>query len=451
MTEFFGSVWWLIVSLGLLVTFHEFGHYWVGRRFGVKVLRFSVGFGSPLWKRIGKDGTEWVVAALPLGGYVKFLDEREGEVPREQLDQAFTRKSVGQRFAIVAAGPAFNLILAIFLLWVMFLVGKGDYAPIVGRSTDTAAAAGLQLDDRLLSIDGEPVATWTQAGMALTTAVMDRRAVEIEVERDGARRQLTLDLSRIDREIDETRAMRQIGLIPRQLLLPPVIGAVLDDGAAARAGLREGDRILALGGRDIEFFDDIPRALAEHPPEGGPIEVTLEREGRRLDVSLSPTWQAGEAGEGGRWLLGVQAQRSEAPHDAILRYGPGEAVGAALRETWRLTEATLGMLYRMVTGVASLQNLSGPISIAQYANASAQMGAAWFFFFLAVLSLSLCIMNLLPIPILDGGHLLYYLIEMIKGSPVSERMLVAGQYVGLAFLAGLMGLAFYNDIVRLVG
>jgi regulator of sigma E protease len=435
----------------VLVTFHEFGHYWVARRCGVKVLRFSVGFGSPLWKRVGKDGTEWVIAALPLGGYVKMLDEREGEVRREELPQAFNAKPVGQRFAIVAAGPLFNLLLTVLLLWAMFVVGKGDYAPIIGRASDTAAAAGLQLGDRLLRVDGDPVPTWTHAGMALTTAVMDRRAVQLDIERAGATRQLILDLSQIDREIDETQAMRQIGLVPRQLLLPPLVGGVLESGAAARAGLRAGDRILSLDGQPIEFFDDIPRHLRGLPAQGGTLLVGVERAGQRLEFELTPTWEAADSPAGGRWLLGVQAPRSEAPHDAVLRYGPIDAVGASLRETWRLTEATFGMLYRMLTGVASLQNLSGPISIAQYANASAQMGAAWFFFFLAVLSLSLCIMNLLPIPILDGGHLLYYLIEMIKGSPVSERMLVAGQYVGLALLAGLMGLAFYNDIARLVG
>ena len=451
MGDFFGSVWWLIVSLGVLVTFHEFGHYWVARRCGVKVLRFSVGFGTPLWKRVGKDGTEYVVAALPLGGYVKMLDEREGDVPAAQLDQAFTRKSVGQRFAIVAAGPLFNLFLTLLLLWAMFVVGKGDYAPIVGRANDTAAAAGLQHGDRILRIDNQAIETWTHAGMALSTAVMDRRAVQLEVANEaGDTRSLTLDLSRIDGDIDETQAMRRIGLVPRQLLLPAEIGAVQPGGAAERAGLRPGDRILALDGEPVAYFDDLPRLLAGHTEAAGAVTVSVQRDGGRLDLDIVPVLHTNEDGSQ-RWLLGVQAPRIAAEHDAVLRYGPLDAVGASFAETWRLTEATLGILWRMVTGVASLQNLSGPISIAQYANASAQMGVAWFFFFLAVLSLSLCLMNLLPIPILDGGHLLYYLIEMIKGSPVSERVLVAGQYVGLAFLACLMGLAFYNDIARLVG
>lgn len=451
MNEFFGSIWWLIVSLGVLVTFHEFGHYWVARRCGVRVLRFSVGFGTPLWRRTNREGTEFVIAALPLGGYVKMLDEREGDVPAELLPEAFTRKSVWQRFAIVAAGPGFNLILAVALLWLMFMIGKGDYLPIVGRSSDIAQQAGLQQDDRILSIGGQQVETWTHVGMALGTAVMDRRVVPVEVtDPSGRARTLQLDLSGIPTDLTETQAMQRIGLVPRQLLIPAHVGEVVADSPAARGGMQPGDLILRIDGRRVEFFDDISSILSDYEPSRGAVVVEVKRADRFLELQIEPERRQLDDGST-RWLLGIQAARADATHDAVLRYGPIDAIGAAFKETWRLTTATLGMLWRMVSGIASLQNISGPITIAQYANASAQMGAAWFCFFLAVLSLSLCIMNLLPIPILDGGHLLYYLIEMIKGSPVSERMLLAGQYVGLAFLVGLMGLAFYNDIMRLVG
>ncbi len=449
MGDFFGSVWWLIVSLGVLVTFHEFGHYWVARRFGVKVLRFSVGFGRPLWRRMGRDGTEYVIAAIPLGGYVKMLDGREVELGPDERDQAFDRKPLGQRFAIVAAGPAFNLLLTLLLLWGMFIIGKADFAPLVGRATGIAAEAGLRTDDRILSIDGSPVQTWTHAGMALTTAALDRRPVQLEVSDPGhGVRQLRLDLSKLGESIDETTVVRDIGFVPRQILLDPVIGELPEDSAARAAGLQPGDRILALDGQPVDFWDAVPRLMQARAEPSAPVAVRVARGADRLDFEVQPRAVSNDGQT--RWLLGVQAQAGSARYDAKLQYGPFDAVGASLHETWRLTEATFGMLWRMVTGVASLQNLSGPISIAQYANTSAQLGVAWFLFFLAVLSLSLCIMNLLPIPILDGGHLLYYLIEMIKGSPVSERALATGQFIGLAMLAGLMGLAFYNDILRLV-
>ena len=448
MGDFFGSIWWLIVSLGVLVTFHEFGHFWVARRFGVRVLRFSVGFGRPLWRRRGRDGTEYVVAAIPLGGYVKFLDERESEVAPAERHQAFNTRPVGQRIAIVAAGPVFNLILCLLLLWLMFLVGKADFAPVVGRSSGLAAEAGLVTDDRLLAIDGQSVETWTHAGMALTTAALDRRPVRLEVaDRASNVRTTTLDLSRLA-EVDERSVMRDIGLVARQLMIDPLIGSVTEDGPAAAAGIRAGDRVLALDGQPVQFWDDIPRILEARADGSAVVEVRLARGADRLALRIAPEQR--EVGGERRWLLGIAAPATSADYDAVLRFGPVDAIGASFRETWRLTEATFGMLWRMVTGVASLQNLSGPITIASYANTSAQMGVAWFLFFLAVLSLSLCIMNLLPIPILDGGHLLYYLIEIIKGSPVSERALATGQYVGLAMLAGLMGLAFYNDLVRLV-
>jgi regulator of sigma E protease len=448
MGDFFGSIWWLIVSLGVLVTFHEFGHFWVARRFGVRVLRFSVGFGRPLWRRMGKDGTEYVVAAIPLGGYVKFLDERETDVAPAQRHEAFNTRPVSQRFAIVAAGPAFNLILCLILLWLMFMVGKDDFAPVVGRSTGLAAEAGLVTDDRILAIDGQSMDTWTHAGMALTTAALDRRAVQLEVsDRANTIRRTTLDLTRLG-EIDERTVLRDIGLVARQLMIDPAIGEVTEGSPAALAGIRSGDRVLALDGQPVLFWDDIPRLLQARGDGSQPVEVRLARGADRLTFQVQPEQR--DVGGERRWLLGIAAPTTRADYDAVLRFGPIAAIGAAGKETWRLTEATFGMLWRMVTGVASLKNLSGPITIASYANTSAQMGVAWFLFFLAVLSLSLCIMNLLPIPILDGGHLLYYLIEIIKGSPVSERALATGQFVGLAMLAGLMGLAFYNDLVRLV-
>ncbi|MCG6116624.1 MAG: RIP metalloprotease RseP [Aquimonas sp.] len=452
MQEFFGSIWWLIVSLGILVTFHEFGHYWVARRCGVKVLRFSVGFGKPLWSRIGRDGTEFVVAAIPLGGYVKMLDERDSDVSGAQLDQAFNRKPVGQRFAIVAAGPAFNLILCLLLLWGMFLVGKDDYQPLVGRADRIAADSGLLSGDRILNVDGRRVDTWTHVGMALTTSALDRATVELDVAgADGSERKVRLDLSKLPEGLKESQLVPAIGLVPLQRLLPPVIGLVAEGSAAEAAGLRVGDRLRSIDGREVRFFDEISDRVRAAGEADRAASLVIERAGSFTELSLRPKPNPDIRDGAPPFILGIGAERSSAVPDAVLRYGPVDAVGQAFRETWRLTETTFGMLYRMVTGTASLQNLSGPISIAQFANDSAQRGTAWFLFFLAVLSLSLCIMNLLPIPILDGGHLLYYLIEMIKGAPVSEKTMIVGQYVGLGMLGCLMALAFYNDFLRLFG
>jgi regulator of sigma E protease len=443
--EFFGSVWWLIVSLGVLVTFHEFGHYWVGRRFGIRVLRFSVGFGRPLWKRVGRDGTEWVVAAIPLGGYVKFLDEREDDVPPAQRVEAFNAKPAWQRFLVALAGPAFNLFLCIALLWGMFLIGKDDFQPTIGRSTGIAADAGLREGDRIVSIDGLAMDTWAHAAIALAGSALDRAEVDVEVRgNDGAIRHVPLDLARLGEDMDEARVLQEVGVVPEQLLLPALIGEVRPDTPAAAAGLQQGDRIVSIGASPIDVWNDVPdeiqRQAGEHP-----LRLGVQRDGQTLSIELRPRRDAD-----GQWRVGIGPQPGTARYDALLKYGPVDAVGAALRETWRLTDSTLDLLGHMLAGNASLKNISGPISIAQYANATAGAGFASFLGFLAILSLSLCIMNLLPIPILDGGHLVYCLVEMAKGSPVSERTMAAGQYVGLALLAGLMGLAFYNDILRLV-
>ena len=443
MTEFFGSVWWLIVSLGILVTFHEFGHYWVARRCGVRVLRFSVGFGKPVWKRIGRDGTEYVVAWIPLGGYVKMLDEREVEVAPSERHESFNAKSVWQRIAIVAAGPIANLLLCIALLWLMFVVGKPDFQPDIGRAEGIAAEAGFQAGDRLLEVNGRATRTWSEAGIALATAVIDREPTAVRVRTaDGDERVRMLPLDRPGLVLSEERPFTDLGLRPAW---PAVVGEVSPGSAAEAAGLRAGDRIVSLDGRPVHTYDQVSPLLQELAGPDRPLALEIERDGRRQGLEVRP--QRAERDGQPVWQLGVLAAPLE--QDALLRFGPLAAVPAALAETRQMTSDVLGMLWRMVSGQASLKNISGPITIARVANGSAELGPAWFFNFLAILSLSLCIMNLLPIPVLDGGHLLYYLIELVKGSPVGERGLVAGQYIGLALLAGLMGLAFYNDILRL--
>jgi regulator of sigma E protease len=447
MTTFLASTWWMIVSLGLLVTFHEFGHFWVARRCGVRVLRFSVGFGRPLWLRRGRDGTEYAIAAIPLGGYVRMLDEREEDVPEAQRDQAFNRKPVGQRIAIVAAGPLANLLLCVALLWAMFVIGRPDYAPVVGQAQGIAAQAGLERGDTLLAVDGTPTPTWTEAAMALGAAAIDRHDVPLRLrDAQGHERERTLRLSGLPRDFDQTRAPDAIGLTPRFRLLPPVVGRI-EPGTPAWGVLAEGDRVTAIDGRPVAAFDDIGPLVQRVGAR--PVMLEVRRDGERLALEVTPRRLRDAQGE--RWVLGVApARAAQPPYDARLRHGPLAAVPAALGETWKLGRDSVAMIGRLLTGRASVSNVSGPITIARVANASAQLGPAWFLNFLALLSLSLAIINLLPIPVLDGGHLLYYLIELAKGSPLSERAMAAGQYVGLALLAGLMGLAFYNDILNLV-
>ena len=449
MADFLGSVWWMIVSLGVLVTFHEFGHYWVARRCGVKVLRFSVGFGRPLWSRRNRNGTEFAIAAIPLGGYVKMLDEREVEVPAGERAVAFNNKSVWQRIAIVAAGPAANLLLCIALLWAMFVIGRQDYSATLGRSAGMAAAAGLEAGDRIIDIDGRTVATWAEASMALTTAAMDRQDARVRVlDALDTPRTRVLPLSTLPAGFDERTVPQQAGLAWQFQLQPAQVDSVTEDSAAS-GHLQRGDLILAVDGQRVESADQVAPLVQQLGERGGPGMIEVERDGQRLALEVLPRKAQGGAGDG-RWLLGVGFVSGQAPaYDARQQYGPLAALPAAVRESGRLASDSLGMMRRMLTGHASVKNISGPITIARVANASAERGVDWFLYFLALLSLSLCIINLLPIPILDGGHLLYYLIELLKGSPLSDRAMAAGQYVGLALLAGLMGLAFYNDILGL--
>jgi regulator of sigma E protease len=456
MMDILGPILWLIVALGLLVTFHEFGHYWVARRCGVRVLRFSVGFGRALWSRTARDGTEYQVAAVPLGGYVKMLDEREGPVPAAERDLAFNRKPVGQRIAIVAAGPVFNLIFALAAFWLMFVVGIGETRPIVGGTSGLAAEAGLREHDRIVRIGEQNTQTWTHALLGLIPPALDRRPVTLEVEdRNGERREVRLPLDRLGPDFNEENTLDHLGLQPWRPDLPAVVGQVTSGSPAEQAGIRPDDRILAINGTAITGWQEIAERVPELAvgEQGGiqSLEVAIERDGREFEVRLVPELLDG------RPIIGIQApppgpelQADYERMHTVLRYGPIAALGQAGQETWRLTTATLGMLGRMITGKASLSNLSGPVTIAQMAHSSARLGFSRFLFFLGLISLSLAIINLLPIPLLDGGHLMYYAAEIIKGSPVSEQTQIVGQYVGLLMVGGLMSLALFNDILRLI-
>ena len=444
MSDLLGSIWWMVVSLGILVTFHEFGHYWVARRCGVHVLRFSVGFGKPLWMRRNAIGTEFALAAIPLGGYVKMLDEREFDVPAGQRPLAFNNKTVWQRIAITAAGPLANLLLCVALLWAMFLIGRADYSATLGPVTGLAAQAGLGSDARLKQIDGRQVTTWSEATLALTLAGMDRRDVALAwTDAQGVERRGTLPLSQLPADTPERAIVQAAGLGWQFQQVPPRVGGLIPGGAADGV-LLPGDLLLAVDGKRIQDAAEVAPLLQQLGQQPHPGLLEVERDGQRLALEITPQQKDG------RWLLGVQFAAPSAPlPDARQQYGPLAALPAALRETGKLTADTLGMMRRLVTGQASLQNISGPVTIARVANASAQRGADWFLYFLALMSLSLCIINLLPIPILDGGHLLYYLIELVKGSPLSEQAMALGQSIGLAILAAMMGLAFYNDILGL--
>jgi regulator of sigma E protease len=456
LSEFFGSLWWLLVALGVLVTFHEFGHFWVARRCGVKVLRFSVGFGRALWSRRGKDGTEYVVAAIPLGGYVSMLDEsrldgREGDVPAAELDRAFNRQSVWKRIAIVAAGPLANLLLAVALLWAMLVIGRPDYAPVIGKAEGIAAQAGLQAGDRIRAVDGRDTPTWSEALMALSVAALDGKPVQVLVARgDGDEQARSLPLDRLPAGFDESRALQAIGLTARHELMPAVVGRIAE-GTPAWGVLAEGDRITAVDAAPVSSFDQIAPLVNVLGERGGPGMVEVERDGERLALEMTPVWRAKPDG-GKSWQLGFGNAAATLPaHDAVLRLNPIAAVPAAVRETGYQARQQFEMIGRAFSGRVSVQNtVSGPIAIAQAANAYASGGTAWFLNFLALLSVSLAILNLLPIPVLDGGHLLYYLIELAIGRPLGDRAMAFGQYLGLALIAGLTGLAFYNDILRLV-
>ncbi|MGE5617014.1 MAG: RIP metalloprotease RseP [Bacillota bacterium] len=453
MTNALITIFSFLVTVGVLVVIHEFGHYAAARLVGVKILRFSVGFGRVLWmRRHGKDQTEWAIAAVPLGGFVKMLDEREGEVRADELDRAFNRQSVAARVFIVLAGPVANFLLAFALYWVLFIAGLPGMKPVVGDPAPNtpAAAAGLSNGDTLRAIGDEPVYTWNEVRWLLLKEAVNRDAVTLDVDSaGGAHVTRRLDLASLTKDDLDHDFLVKLGLRPYRPSVPAVLGRVLPDSAARQAGLAEGDRVLSVDGRRVATWFDFTAEVAPNP--GRTLALEVERAGRRFTVNATPMAVA----EGDRRVgrLGIEApaqlKREFERMTTTVRYGPVDAIGKAAHKVIDLSVFSIKMLGRMIVGDVSWRNLSGPITIADYAGQSAQLGWISYLGFLALVSVSLGVLNLLPIPLLDGGHLVYYLAEIVKGSPVSERTMEIGQRLGLALLLGLTFFAFYNDLNRL--
>ncbi len=441
------------LALGLLILVHELGHFMVARWCGVKVLRFSIGFGKPLLlRRAGADNTEWALAAFPLGGYVKMLDEREGEVAPAELHRAFNRQTVWRRFAIVAAGPLANFLLAIVLYWGLFVAGTDELRPRLALS-DTPAisvAAGIRDGDLVVAVDDEPVRSWQELRWSLLRHALDSRRVVLHVRTlediDAFR---TLDLTGVVIDDGSSDLVARIGLKPWRPPIPAVIGRLVEGGAAERAGLLVGDEVVAIDDERIDAWEQLVERV--RPAAGRSLRVEVMREGARRSFELQPD----EYTEGGERIgrIGV-AVAEPAPGGvsmfAQVSYGPVEGMVKAVRQTWETSVLSLQMIGRMLTGEVSWKNLSGPVTIADYAGQTAQLGLSHYLKFVALISISLGVLNLLPIPVLDGGHLLYYTVEIIKGGPIPERVMEIGQQIGLVLLAMLMAFAFFNDINRLI-
>jgi len=455
--SFSGFFWILgafLLALAVLIIVHELGHFSVARLCNVKVLRFSVGFGKPLWlRRFGRDDTEWVISAFPLGGYVKMLDEREGEVPAHELDRAFNRQSVLKRSCIVVAGPLANMLLAVALYWILFMSGVEEPRPILGAppAGTLAAEAKVGAGETARAVSGVPVATWTELRWELLQRILDRDVVTLEtINAHGNTATYRLEVGRLDSAALEGDPLQAVGLRLKRPELPPVLGEVQAGSPAAAAGLLPDDRILGIDGQEVNSWQEL--ALTIRAAGARELMLDVQRNALHLQFKVVPEIVEEHGGKPVSRIGIAVRDDPELRQSALVtvRYGFSTALRRALAQTWETSVLSLRMMGRMLMGELSVKNISGPVTIADYAGQSARMGGGHYLRFLALISISLGVLNLLPIPVLDGGHLMYYLAEVIKGGPLSERVMEIGQQIGLTLLVLLMALAFYNDINRLV-
>jgi len=452
--EILQKVFFFIVAIGVLVTVHEFGHYWVARRAGIKVLRFSIGFGRPLlsWVR-GEDKTEYVIAAIPLGGYVKMVDTREGDIAEQDLPRAFDKQSLAKRTAVVAAGPVFNFILAILAYWMVFQIGETGARPLVGQlaSNGVAVEAGFMPGDEFVSISGEKTPTWSSVAQRIATTVMAGEDLSIRVQgEEGFVRDLVVNAAVFGEFDENTDVLKTLGIEPAKPQIPAIVGEVIPNGPAEKAGLQQGDVIKAIDGQPVEDWFAWVKWVRDNPDKE--LSLNIQRNGSELALRLTP-----ERVEQGGEVFGRVGLKAQAPSEDLSRYrteiilGPVDAFVGAVDRTAEYSWLTLKVLGRMLIGEASVKNLSGPLTIADVAGQTASFGLVAFLKFLAIVSISLGVLNLLPVPMLDGGHLLYFAVEAVTGKSVSEAIQLRAQQIGIAVLASVMFLAFYVDFTRYFG
>lgn len=452
--EILNSILAFLIAISLLVAIHEFGHFWVAKLLGVKVLRYSIGFGRPLIKKTwGKDQTEYVIASLPLGGYVKMLDEREGDVLPEELDRAFNRQNVYKRFAIVFAGPLFNFIFAFFAYWLMLGVGVTGLKPVIGdiKPDSIIAQAGIKKNDEIVSINQQTTPIWDVALKELITAAINKDKVEIVTRyQDSVYRTVNIDFNKLSGSPEPEELIQTLGIKPWRPVIKPVIGKVLADSPANRAGLQVDDEIIRIDSTPITDWFDLVSYVSVRPGQEMKIQVLRNGQRNTLVITTGVIVQAEK--KIGR--LGVAVKEGAKYPDemkASYQYSMLGGIPESVAMVWKNSVLTLKMIGKLIMGEVSLKNLSGPINIAVYAGYSASAGFSRFLDFLAIVSISLGIINLLPVPVLDGGHLMYYLIEFVRGKPVSERVEALGQRIGILLLMMMMSVAIVNDIFRLLG